>query len=438
MSSRQWVAAVTGALIITSVVLAPTGSAATPARPSLDEVTLSAYSTQDVITSLKPAERKGYSSIRIDDASRKVEVRWKGKPSGELLRLLRQKHLADDVVMLPAVYDQKELKAAVKAVMQAGPAEVQVNGATLARQDIVAAGPRTDGSGLTLRVAALALNKVSASRATAERSEPSAEGTLTHSARTFPVDISPAADIQPAVSRDEAPTEGGHVIHLNGGTCTSAFNVYNAAGKLRALTARHCGAKGSVVSDSNYQPFGVVETSNTAHDVSMFDNSRSSMRFSPTVVGGGSHNALWQTTYNVRHGMSVIQGSPVCVSGAYSGERCMGLVTQVAMTVMVAGNLVDDLYWVRSVPYKEATVANTLAGPGDSGAPVYVKVAYGDTYRAAPVGILSSTYGAIYTDRCPANNITFGSKRLCSSEILVVDLYEAMQSIGADEIYTVN
>lgn len=175
--------------------------------------------------------------------------------------------------------------------------------------------------------------------------------------------------IRPAASRlnDSAPWNGGDYIADDGQTdCSAGPPVTDSAGSLYMLTAGHCFRVGNRVLQGSHSVSGdhptvvgnvTSQEEGSGYDYALVPASTSTLDFRTSTpnVDGSAH----------QYGSAgSVVGQPACASGAFSGERC-GTVTQVNQTITLSnGDLDIHMQIVRNpgVP---------LAGPGDSGGPVY-------------------------------------------------------------------
>jgi hypothetical protein len=165
-------------------------------------------------------------------------------------------------------------------------------------------------------------------------------------------------------------------------------------------------------------------------DAAMFDNRANATNVPiPLLIRGDWFSANRSTLSLVNGGpKSVILGTPLCIGGAFSGERCMGKTKAFLgdVSVPVVGN-VESMLLVSSAPQDQSNFSNVLAGAGDSGGPGFFQYtgSNGVDY-INPIGILSATYGG-RPGICAGEN----ARRKCSSEVLTVPIYDVLKALNA-------
>ncbi len=176
---------------------------------------------------------------------------------------------------------------------------------------------------------------------------------------------------------DSAPWNGGDVLSMdNGGDCTSGPGVINSAGRTFMLTAGHCfiegtaGRTGFVYRVFQKSHFVGGDTNTAA--IGMASAERSVNGYDAAMIDARSFGHDWRTAQLTDVSSATRQaaagsgrvGLTMCVSGAFSGENCAARITSAGGTIWVGG--------VPLIHMMEATNPGVvLAGPGDSGAPVY-------------------------------------------------------------------
>lgn len=197
------------------------------------------------------------------------------------------------------------------------------------------------------------------------------------------VDGGPAA---PVYSRedDSPPWNGGIVISFDAteGDCSTGAAVKNSAGREFLLTAGHCFTSGGKVYDRRvYQEsdsrttddptyMGLADAeypmANTSgYDLALIDvgSSASGLIFrskSPTTDASGVPQ---------KGTIRAVVGTGLCTSGAFTGEKCASYVTEFDMTLKYGNGAM--VIHVNELTRESASSTTPIAGPGDSGGPVY-------------------------------------------------------------------
>ncbi|MER6914650.1 hypothetical protein ABT354_23505 [Streptomyces sp. NPDC000594] len=375
------------------------GSVMTRQAPILD----AAYEITDLVQKYPD---RGYNGLRISVETYGYTVRWKGKPPGNIARVIashRRKGL--DVTVAAARYSAVELKKRSHAIITSG---VRVNGAR-----IVSAGPGKDGNSLAVGIESPSANRPVTRKRKASGGIPSA---LT---RGIPVTLRTESAASPL--GDERTGFRGSMVFGGQGLrtadsawCTIGFTG-RAGSKDYVITAEHCatGTPGrfrTATGDS----FGTLRSRDVVNDAAFIemDPGRSN---GSAVVGGDPVRSPGQPVHPVIATADVFEGQFVCLSGSLTGEVCSLPVT-------------DGFRWVRTTDGKVRWSAaagrwdypvDHTAGPGDSGGPVY-------SYRPGGVvahGLISSGTGV---KPCP-NPLT-GRPRsdLCSKVTHFTSIERAM------------
>lgn len=237
---------------------------------------------------------------------------------------------------------------------------------------------------------------------------------------------------------DSSPWNGGDFIALdNGSDCTSGPPVYRpSTGATYLLTAGHCYLSSTTAGLSGY----TYRTFQGSH--AMGTGSSPFMGWTAAEkVNGGYDDALiatsaskydWRTATATQTSGAVAQvsaqgsvvGASVCASGAFSGERCGAIVQYVNQDTRSFNGVVK----INMVAAENPGVP--LAGPGDSGAPVYQVHASG----LVVTGLLTSIGDdsqVLTTDLylCPQNDQGARGIR-CSDVIWYHDLPSVLNHLG--------
>jgi hypothetical protein len=199
-------------------------------------------------------------------------------------------------------------------------------------------------------------------------------------------------DLLPTSSRlnDVSPWNGGDFIAFdNGQGCTSGPAVKNASGKTYLLTTGHCFFPHNTIDAYAWTGRYGYRVFNGAWDLG--GDAQTFMGWAAAEYGYGYDSALidtaasalvWRTANPNDQSTGVPQKavfastentSMLCVSGAYSGERCANEVDQIEVTRWYSGEapyLFPDSY-ISHVVHAHNSNGVDAGGPGDSGAAVY-------------------------------------------------------------------
>jgi hypothetical protein len=195
--------------------------------------------------------------------------------------------------------------------------------------------------------------------------------------------VAPATPATDGASRlvDNSPWNGGDNTAMdNGGDCSTGPAVKSASGKTYLLSAGHCyitGFGNTAAWTGNY----IYRTFNGSHNLTgdnprLMGNAaaeRVDMGYDAALIDTSASGLAWRTAAPADQGTAVAQKQEfastenisVCVSGAFSGERCGAVVTDVDVVVTSSG-----VRKIHSVIATHPTGA-LMAGNGDSGGPVY-------------------------------------------------------------------
>lgn len=160
----------------------------------------------------------------------------------------------------------------------------------------------------------------------------------------------------------------------------------NSAGKEFILTAGHCyvnpGQTVSTYSRSTWQQypnggtplfFGNAKAELTANGVNGYD-----LAVISVDEGGGASGLNFRTDPPTQNASGVAQkrtitgtvGTRLCMSGAFSGERCAAEV-DIFNAVYIEGQRYADPHVHHANRLKRDNTSESIGGPGDSGGPVY-------------------------------------------------------------------
>lgn len=241
--------------------------------------------------------------------------------------------------------------------------------------------------------------------------------------------------IKPFASRlvDNAPWNGGDFIatdRLNSG-CSSGPPVRSASGQSFFVTAGHCFAHaGERVLNGSHGHLG--DNPRLMGSIARLEAPGSG--YEGALVAANTSNRNWRTgtpsatspsAYQYEARGSVV-GTSVCMSGAYSGERCGGVVRRVNVDGEVSGNSGFLQNMVLAV-HANPTIA--IAGPGDSGGPIYSVQSAGLLIQGVIIGGPSSTS----TLACPNDSTMIATSRRgnrCSASVWYHDAVSLFTHMG--------
>jgi streptogrisin D len=169
------------------------------------------------------------------------------------------------------------------------------------------------------------------------------------------------ADASSSRSIDGSPWYGGDLINSGTAGCTSWFSV-SGGGRDYAVTAGHCGGRGTVWTQFN-QPYGTV-------DLAVWGGTVDAAR----IPVSSDLRYVWANpTYTTRTVTSVssslVAGALVCTDGGVDAEVCNVKVQAPNDTVTYNGHTIGDMAYGVQQNGKPAFT------PGDSGGPVYTATA---------------------------------------------------------------
>ena len=241
--------------------------------------------------------------------------------------------------------------------------------------------------------------------------------------------------INPASSRlvDSSPWNGGDNTAMdNGSDCSSGPVIINAFTVKQLLTAGHC----YLTTANNTMSGSIYRTFNGSHFLggsgTLMGNASAeldSSGYDDAIINAPGSGLDWRTPNSTTAGTAVKQaavessmvGSSVCASGAFDGEKCSAIVSSINQSAPGS----DGYVRIHSV---FATNANfVLAGPGDSGSPVYSVHSSGLFVD----GMLWGTSGGL---ACPNYN-TGVRYDTCGKTIVYQDLTSILNHLGVS-LYT--
>ncbi|HEX8002123.1 MAG TPA: hypothetical protein VF519_05460 [Mycobacteriales bacterium] len=231
---------------------------------------------------------------------------------------------------------------------------------------------------------------------------------------------------------DTSPWNGGSFIYTSSGKyCSAGPAVKSSTGKEYILTAGHCyvspGTTVSTYTRSTWQrypgradpPFmGNAKAENPAINTDGYDlavisvdegGGASALNFRtdpPTADGSGSPQ---------KRTITGVIGTRLCMSGAYSGERCAAGV-DIFNATFIPGKRAYQPHIIHANRLVRDDPAVSLAGQGDSGGPVYQVQSDGLAISGIILGGQANVDGdGDWTVKTPCWNDTELPGRICSS-----------------------
>lgn len=306
-------------------------------------------------TRIVGARGAGYAGIVASPASRWLNVYWKGEVPQAIRDLAGR--LGVPVTFTAARFTERELLAEAKRLG--------------ADSQVLAIGPKADGSGLSISVA----------------TQSALRSGLLATARV-PLQVSTKGRPQLASRQnDSMPYYGGarYTNMTTGAGCTTGWGLF-IPGEIQEpmLTAGHCGEDGEGAMDGGGNPavdtMGVIFGDDDTRDTMIIDTP------SAGTIWTGPNNS--NSIIGVFGVQSDFVGNLVCDSGATTGEQCNIEVTEVNGTFLGFTPMVTA----------EEKSGNCVIDLGDSGGPVFT---YNST-RAFVRGRGTVTGGWFPTADCSA------------------------------------
>lgn len=226
----------------------------------------------------------------------------------------------------------------------------------------------------------------------------------------------------------------------NTGTCSGGPGVKDTAGNEYLLSAGHCFINRLVGGTSgwDFPVYQGVKESTTLDDPVRIGTAKARYPRSfeedmdislMTLWDGGSGLSFVTTTHTATTPFSrpqkapirAVEGTPVCTSGAYSGERCGAEVDAFDDPYPAGDGTATRVHVNRA----HSLTGAAIAGPGDSGGPVYQSRTDG-LYVG---GIISAIESPGLT--CPNNNTTYSNRGTwCSDIVLFTGINSTMGHFG--------
>jgi hypothetical protein len=386
-----------------------TSSSTSPFDDSTDTTTAAAHqqdlALNDVADDLgRFASDPHFANLSIDRAANTVTVLWKGKPSSALSAALGKRSNGVTVQATPTTYSNADLQGQITRLLKAAPA---------AHLAVAGAGPDDNYAGLRVLTDSTTPVTSLAARSTVQSS--------LQSLVSVPItSVAPGGDIINRTRRDDSdPWQGAGelVIPSRGSVCTVGFAVVTSSGAGRLLSAGHCAPGG----DARLEDGHGDTLSNGGSAVSVAPDYDSLLIDPVGGTIGKVFGGVWNApTTGGRYQFKVAgsgvpaTGSPICVSGAMTGEHCNAVIANTGFQFRCFGS--GSHY----CPGFEARSDNghIIDGAGDSGSPVYVERSDG---RVGARGILVAGVPG-YQTSCPSDTwypLSYGD---CDTRAYVVGI----------------
>jgi hypothetical protein len=380
-----------------AIALAVTGAAPAAANSTMDRVPDGFATWTELLTvqdrlvavaeKVRAAGGDGFAGFQLRLELRELRVYWKGEAPQGVTDAIRDQA---GVRLLPAAFSEKELLALA---------------ATVRGPEVVASGPLSDGSGVSVSVtgAAAAETAVATIRAAGARM---VVETYTQAPKLF-------------YNRqdDKAPYYGGamynHPVGLGTGYCSTGFAV-KVGVESKILSAAHCGVNGETLKDGGGQVMGTFEGDNNTNDIILIDAPAAGKVYVGSHTSGVSDKIIGA--------MASMEGLWICTSGANSGDHCNIKVTKVNQSVPFQTN--EGTFTIFPLVRAEEIDHEIAAAPGDSGGPVLTQTQHPDLQRAA--GTITGGGGVV--EDCGPMQLPTPD---CGWYIYYVDIATALTYYGA-------
>ncbi|TDC02076.1 hypothetical protein E1091_01575 [Micromonospora fluostatini] len=314
-----------------------------------DEQTRLNDSVDAIQTAAATAGDTGYASAIVDPTARAVQLFWRGTPSAAVQAAITTQRQNVPISLGSTAHNEATLVAEAERI-----------GASSTR--FAGAAPAPNGSGVVVTWLEGQIDPATA------------EATVAGS--PVPVSFSTQTEIAPpqptSRQNDASPYKGGARVSGIDDECSTAFGVNTNTHGSALLFAAHCGNHGETIRDGGGQVVGTVAKVSTGMDTS--------------VIVASSQGRVWDGGPQSNYHKAVAKAQPtrvsnyICTSGAFSGTRCGGKITQINFT---SGSLNRVSIWEH--PGRQA-----MYGHGDSGGPVYATTS---NNKVVAQGIISAGAG---------------------------------------------
>ncbi|MFI1801938.1 hypothetical protein ACH427_32030 [Streptomyces sp. NPDC020379] len=299
----------------------------------------------------------GYAGIKVSAEKRELELYWRGVKPKQIEDLLKSLRSSVKVVELPARYTRAALKVEAERIIKNGDSEIAE------KRDVVSAGPREDGSGVSIDVSS-SLDKQKKSLAAA-----TAPFGTKKSSRGIPAFVEKSEKSTPISRSDQQAHAGAYLQSAGlpaGNRCSTGFTIsvsdFVFSQRLQ-LTAAHCvTGLGDNVRNASGGWFGGVAYYNRFLDIAAISNNS----FFDNLMWDGPWQGDGQFLKGVHGLRKNYVGDYVCTSGAASGAICNIKIDAVDQTVRADSGTHGPVVIAR-----QQTGNAPAAGQGDSGGPVF-------------------------------------------------------------------
>jgi hypothetical protein len=366
----------------------------------------------------------GYTSVAMNAKEKSVVLYWRGPVPTEVHEIIDRFPDVPIDVHEDAEYSLTEMNVAMDAVQ---------GWSVDAGYPLVRIGPDVEGDGIRV------LAKVTESERQRGLSDSDATFALGESLGNeteLPVQVTIAKpeDLSVATQSrqdDLAPWRGGAFYSTAGGSCSTGVGVrMNQTGNQYLLTAAHCAywpapnkPVTGIAKTPDDEQIGTWNTNNAAFIEPDFD----SMLINPA---GGSVSqkiytdgtAFTETANAIVGVRGNALGETVCTSGGRSGAHCNIRTDSVGEREIVSKTVgtTDYVYYVSGMSSGVTDAGTITVASGDSGGPVYKKMADG-TYRM--MGIIESSSGYV---ACPQNSVVNPAAGGCASRVFWVSMTQLL------------
>ncbi|MFJ2868918.1 trypsin-like serine protease [Kitasatospora sp. NPDC087314] len=413
------------ALVLLPVLPAGTAHAADHAAPDAgkastraDKVPGGFASWQDLMTEQdkldKAADRileatradkdSGYAGVRVSAEKRELSLYWRGVKPRPVEDLVKALGSSVRIVELQAPYSRATLQAEVDRVLKDGDPAVAEKGT------VVSAGPREDGTGVSISVDP---GPRKASLAAAD----TPLGTVT-SSTGIPALVE-RGEKATSLGRSEGQAFAGAYMRSDSlqARCSTSYTIDvgdRMASALYQLTAAHCvsGVDDGVRSVSGGW-YGSVKYYDKFSDIAVIAASSPGFFQNWLWMGTWSGDSRPQSRTSMVGSAQSHPGDFVCSSGAASGDICNIQVVATDRTVYTE----DSGTHGPMVQAQQLTANTSAGGQGDSGGPVLTITNFGTTAR----GVISS--GRVNVPCTGYQN------RICYSTLFYSDISSALSIV---------
>jgi hypothetical protein len=349
----------------------------------------------DRITAAATGAASGYAGIAVEPEARQLRLYWKGAVPASVQRVVDT--AAVRVTTTAARYSQQELRVELDRMTEAMAA-----GLAGQRSRVVAVSPMPDGSGLGISV---------------EGSVEEATSLAAVRASHVAVVVEAGGAVPFSRGNDSPPYFGGAqtVNFASNKGCTTGFGVF-ASGRSMMVSAAHCARNGDSVFDGGIDFMGTAIGVLPTKDIMLID-----ARSAGVVFNGGP--GAGEFTNRVIGASTNHIGDFICNSGALSGTRCNIKIVRMNESFLLS--TINGTITVTGEVRAEHQQFLNAAGPGDSGAPVFVVGADPTTVFAR------GTHTGGDPTNAPATCTGIDNGRRCTWRVWYAEIGTALNLYGA-------